>query len=135
MVRDTLCKDKGSWSSGVFSKNEVDEALFQMHLLKVSGPDGLPTLFFQKFWHVVWSDVKRMVLQILDQGADSTYFNQNFIVLIPKCKKPRSAKDFSPISLCNVVMNKVSKTIANRIKSLLPEIINIEQNAFVGGVG
>ncbi|XP_058776868.1 uncharacterized protein LOC131651218 [Vicia villosa] len=78
-------------------------------------------------------EVKNMVLQILNQERDPLEFYQTFIVLIPKCKKPRTPKDFWPIRLCNVVMKLVTKTISIRVKRLLPEIIDVEQNTFVGG--
>lgn len=60
-------------------------------------------------------------------------FNQTFIVLISKCKKPRSPKEFLPISLCNAVMKLVSKSIANRVKTLIPYIIDEGQRSFMGG--
>jgi len=59
--------------------------------------------------------------------------NRTYIALIPKCKKPSSPKDFRPISLCNVVMKIVTKTIANRLNAILPDIIDEEQSAFVKG--
>ncbi|XP_058783591.1 uncharacterized protein LOC131658300 [Vicia villosa] len=99
----------------------------------VNNPDGLPGLFFQKYWHIVGEDVKRMVLEILNGDKDPTDMNRTFITLIPKCKNPTSPKDFRPISLCNVVMKLVSKTIANRVKMVLPNIIDKEQSAFVQG--
>lgn len=40
-----------------FSREEVEEALFQMHSTKAPGAEGLPALFYQKFWHIVGDNV------------------------------------------------------------------------------
>ncbi|XP_057453198.1 uncharacterized protein LOC130745070 [Lotus japonicus] len=50
-----------------FSKEEVEEALFQMHPTKAPGADGLPALFYQKFWHVIGDEVAAFCLQILQE--------------------------------------------------------------------
>ncbi|XP_058757456.1 uncharacterized protein LOC131630719 [Vicia villosa] len=114
-----------------YTAAEVKTALFQMHPLKAPGPDGLPALFYQKFWHIVGSDICKLVLDILNNQKHPGIINNTHIALIPKCKTPTKPKDFRPISLCNVVMKLVSKVIANRLKIFLPEIIDEEQSAFV----
>ncbi|GAU51235.1 hypothetical protein TSUD_412370 [Trifolium subterraneum] len=133
VVKDKLSVDHREWCANPFTKEEVHEAIFQMHPLKAPGPDGLPALFYQKFWHVVGEDVQRLVLDILNHGAPTYQLNKSHIALIPKFKNPSSPKDFRPISPCNVIMKIATKTIANRLKVILPEIVDEEQSAFVKG--
>lgn len=39
------------------SRDEVKEALFTMHPNKAPSIDGLHALFFQKFWHILGSNI------------------------------------------------------------------------------
>ena len=110
---------------------EVRLALFQMHLSKSSGPDGMSPFFFQKYWHVVGGDVTEAVLSVLNLGHILTKMNFTHIFLIPKRKDCQSMLDYRPISLSNVVSRVVSKVLANRVKCILPYIISDAQSAFI----
>jgi len=59
--------------------------------------------------------------------------NHTVISLIPKVKQPESMKDLRPMSLCNVTYMLISKVVANRLKSILPRIIDVRKSAFVPG--
>jgi hypothetical protein len=133
VVRGKLSDIHKGWCEMDYTIDEVNEALQQMHPLKAPGPDGLPALFFQKYWHIVGDEVQNLALNILNQNGQPHDINKTFLVLIPKCKNPSSPKDFRPISLCNVVMKIVTKVIANRLKATLVDVIDIEQSAFVKG--
>lgn len=57
LARGTIC-----WLSWEVVANEVKRAVFQLGANKVSGPDGTPTAFFQKFWDWVGYSVTKFVL-------------------------------------------------------------------------
>lgn len=130
-VRSRVSVDNHTWCSRQFVVEDVREALKHMHPTKALGPVGIPALFYQKFWNIMGKDIETLVLDILNEGRNLESLNKTFICLIPKCKNPRNPKDFRPISLYNVAMKLVTKCIANRLKPLLPKIIDEQQSAFV----
>ena len=104
-----------------------------MHPDKSPGPDGMNPAFFQRFWSVVGEDVTQACLHFLNSGCLPEGINGTNIVLIPKKKNPESMGDLRSISLCNVVVKIITKTLANRLKLILPDIISEAQSAFVPG--
>jgi hypothetical protein len=114
-MNDTLCAP--------FSEKEISDALFQIGPLKAPGPDGMPSIFFKRFWSTVGDQVTKEVLKVLNGGAIPEDWNNTLVVLIPKTKKPKNLKELRPISLCNVVYKVVAKVITNRLKYILPNII------------
>ena len=111
----------------------MELALKQMAHLKALGPDGMPPLFFQKYWKVVSPEVTQGVLSCLNLGHILNAINHTFITLIPKVKTPERITEFRPISLCNVTYKLISKVIANRLKCILSSIISKAQSAFLPG--
>ncbi|OMO57964.1 reverse transcriptase [Corchorus capsularis] len=116
-----------------FTSEEVRVAAFGMAPNKASGPDGMSPLFYQKYWHIVGEKVSEMALLFLNHGVALLEINHTNIVLIPKIDNPCQVKDYRPISLYNVVFKIVSKTLTNRLKEILPNIIGPYQSAFVPG--
>jgi len=53
--------------------------------------------------------------------------------LIPKEDGADSSGKFRPIALCNDIFKIITKTIANKLKPLLPDLISLEQAGFVEG--
>ncbi|XP_022573038.2 uncharacterized protein LOC111214447 [Brassica napus] len=112
---------------------EIREATFAINPEKAPGPDGMTSLFYQRFWATVGKDVCTMVREFFITGDFDERLNQTNICLIPKTERPTSMSEFRPISLCNVGYKIISKILSSRLKSILPKIISETQSAFVAG--
>lgn len=115
-----------------FIEEDIRLALFQMPSCKTPGIDGMPALFFKKFWGFLSREVVKLCLNVLNEGgALESSINHTLISLIPKVGDPRRVTDFRLITLCIVIYTIISKAIKNRLKLILPDVITESQNAFV----
>lgn len=57
--------------------------------------------------------------------------NHTVVTLIPKVKDPKHIREIRPISLCSVLYKIASKTLANRLRPFMEQIICEQQSAFV----
>jgi hypothetical protein len=124
-MNDLLCNE--------FSEEEVKPALDSIGDLKAPSPDGMPSVFYKRFWENIGDKVVLEVLAVLNGGPMSEGWNEMCVVTVPKIKNPESMKDMRPIILCHVIYKLVSKVLTNRLKKILAEIIAPNQSAFVPG--
>ena len=102
-----------------------------MYNLKAPGPDGLPTLFYKKYWSIVGSSVINVVQSFFRSGHMLSEVNNSFIVLIPKNKSPSTVNHFRPITLCNIIYKTIAKLLVNRMRPLLMTLISPCQFVFI----
>lgn len=119
-----LSSDHQDWLNRPFRAHKVCKAIFQIGDSKAPGPNGFSGCFFQKYWDIVGTSITFAVISFLNSGHMLKQINYTYIALIPKIPSPASPADFRPISLCNVLYKIISKTLANRIKSILPAYIS-----------
>lgn len=122
-IKRKVNSDQSSFLSQLFTIEEVEMALKHMGAIKAPGSDGLPALFFQKYWNIIGQEISKLALNVLNNRRDPKDLNHTLITLIPKTKIPKKISHYRPISLCNIIMKLMTKVIANRLKLVLPGLI------------
>ena len=113
---------------------ECTRALNELKNNKVPGCDGLSKEFYCTMWDMLecpfWNMVKEIIVsKILNQSS-----RKGLISLIPKKgKDPRIIKNLRPLTLLNTDYKIIAKTLANRLKKVLPELIGPQQTGFMTG--
>ena len=92
--KPVITNDMNNCLISLFSRVEIECALNQMAHLKALGPDGMPPIFFQKFWSDISNDVVRVVLFCLNSSSLISSLNHTFISLIPKVENPEYVIEF-----------------------------------------
>ena len=113
------------------TKEEIKGVIFKMAGSKAPGPDGFTSEFFKKSWQVIGDDVTVAVQYFLLKGFLPKGVNSTILALIPKKEEAKEMKDYRSISCCNVLYKVISKLLANRLKSILPKFIAVNQSAFI----
>ena len=99
---------------------------------KTPGPSGFTPEFYQFFWNDIHPFLLRSLNQAYQNGELSNSQKQGLITCIPKKDKPKQyLSNWRPISLLNVSYKIGSAAVANRIKKILPTIINEDQKGFL----
>ena len=133
-IKKKLSENDSSGLEGEITYSELSSALRNMKNGKSPGNDGFTTEFFKFFW----PDLERFVLRSLNYGyrigSLSVTQKQGMITCIPKPNKSRHfLKNWRPISLLNVVYKLASTVLANRLKTVLDNVISEEQKGFISG--
>ena len=101
---------------------------------KTPGTDGLPSEFYKTFW----TDLAPILTSALNYshntGTLSITQRLGIIKLIPKKDAdPHFIKNWRPLTLLNCDYKITAKAIANRIKTVIPKLINNDQTGFLKG--
>ena len=115
-------------------EKECLEALQYMESEKTPGTDGLPAEFYKVFWKDISSILISALNFAYESGQLSVTQKRGIIKLIPKKDAdPSLIKNWRPLTLLNCDYKIAAKSIANRLKSVIPNLINNDQTGFIKG--
>ncbi|KAE8767940.1 hypothetical protein D1007_60629 [Hordeum vulgare] len=92
-----------------FSPEEVGQAIASMKACSAPGPDGLPVVFFQRFWETVRPVIMPMFHEFYIGTLDMGRINFGVIALIPKVVGASDIRQFRPITVINVLARIFAK--------------------------
>jgi len=126
---DNVDKNK---CEGLLTEYKCKLALSEMNNNKSPGSDGITVEFYKHFWDIIKKYYINSINFSCLTGELNTLQKQGLIFLIPKPNKDlENLNNWRPISLLNVDYKIATKAIANRLKSVLPSIIDNEQSGFL----
>lgn len=114
-----------------FTKEKVEVVVHQIGPLKSLGPDGFGASFYLTYWKIVEIEVREAVLSFLRGDGGVMPSNHTHVILIPKFKEPKVVGHFRPISLYNILYKTIAKTLENRLKGVLNQVISLNHSAFI----
>ena len=117
---------------GLLTEKEIFDSLVSFENNKSPGNDG----FTKEFYITFWDDFKDIFLSSLRDSKRLKELcisqRQAIIKLIEKPNKDkRFVENWRPISLLNFDLKVISKALANRLKNVLPDLIDKRQTAYV----
>nr|GFA93888.1 RNA-directed DNA polymerase, eukaryota [Tanacetum cinerariifolium] len=113
------------------SRDEIRIAVWNCGENKSSGPDGYTFEFFRRYWRFIGFGFCLAVECFFESGSFPKGSNSSFIALIPKVTDAKFVTDFRPISLIVCVYKVVTKILANRLATVISDLVSDIQSAFV----
>jgi hypothetical protein len=114
-----------------FSKEEIDNIIVNLPSGKSLGPDGFNTDFMKKCWRTIARDFYELCKGFYDQDIYLQSINGSYIVLIAKTDNPALVNDYRHISLLNSSIKLLTKLLANRLRSVILDVVHQNQYDFI----
>jgi hypothetical protein len=116
-----------------FFPEEVGREIMEMKVDSTPGPDGLPIIFFQKFWERIQVVIMPMFQEFYIGALVMSRLNFGVITFIPNIVGATDTHQFRPITVINVIQRIFSKVCALRLALVMERLTHPSQFAFLKG--
>jgi hypothetical protein len=139
-VQDAFYKECPKLDSDL--KNKLDEVVSREELRSAlnsckesaPGPDGIPYMFYKKYWHLVGDIITDSWKYSVSIGKMPVSHLESVITVLPKDGKDLTdIKNWRPITLTNCDAKILTKALACRMSKVTDKLIDITQTAYVPG--
>jgi hypothetical protein len=108
------------------TKQELEKADKAMNKGKSPGEDGIVIEFYQNFWNTISADFTELIQEMFITDSLATSQKRGLITQGER----EEIKNWRPITL-NLDYRIIAKTLAERLKNTLQQIIHSDQKGFV----
>ena len=98
---------------------------------KAPKPDGFNNDFIKKYWHFIRDVFYALCNGFQENSACLQSINDSFITLVPKIDGAQFVGDFRAISLLNCSIKLITKLLANRLQSVIVQLVHQNQCGFI----
>lgn len=113
-------------------EKEIKEAIWNSNGDKCPGSDGLNFNFINKhFWKILKGDFINLMNEFHTNGVLLRGGRASFITHMPKKDIPLGLGGLQPMSLIGCILKVISKVLSNRVRKVLPKVIDVRQCAFL----
>ena len=112
--------------------DELFDAVMTLQTGKCPGGDDLTVLFYRKFYKQLTLPMYNMCIEAFQEGTLPISTRRGIISLLPKKNKDsRFVKNMRAITLLPVNYKIMAKVFDNRLRTVLPSLISMDQNGFM----
>ncbi|KAL3689740.1 hypothetical protein R1sor_016049 [Riccia sorocarpa] len=135
LIHNKLDRDESTMLSRTPESQEIESVVFGMGANKAPGQNGLRLTveILKMCWSFVGEDCVRFVQTVWAKKRILPSDCQGIIRLIHKSGDRKLLGNWRPISLMSLSYKIVTKILANRLRGILPKLVDPQQNGFVQG--
>ncbi|KAL9688438.1 hypothetical protein QQ045_032859 [Rhodiola kirilowii] len=133
LIQPLISTEQNAYLTHLPEEEEIKATVTSMDPTSSPGPDGFTGKFFRSYWDIIKFDLVEAVQGFFKGLQLPNLISSAHIILLPKVKNAVNFDKVSPITLCNFFHKILSQILNDRLNSVLPRLISMEQAGFVEG--